>query len=99
MTLGHESHPQGTYTSTCRACRIGADLDRIAEVGRASDDVVVTTVPREPAFLAMARKYVSRAIWTESALRAMKVAADAGVSLREFMGMAEEATREVAGRK
>jgi hypothetical protein len=88
---GHEGHVPGAYSLLCRACRIGADIERIREIGE----------PRnlEPMDLREARAFISRFPWTEGQAEAMRRAVRAGMTLAKFVGFVEEARREVtAGR-
>jgi hypothetical protein len=87
---GHEGHVPGAYSLLCRACRIGADLQRIEEM--------VRPVPRDDAFVGHARCYLKRFPWTEGHVRALEMAANAGLSLRDVVSAVHEARAEVGRR-
>lgn len=89
MTMTH-AHPEGIYTAACRACRMRQDFAFIESVG-------VRAPARDVGFLTYVRSFVARHLWSRGQVRAVKLAADAGLSMREFSELVGAARAEVEG--
>ena len=88
-------HDHAVHSEDCRICRMGADLNRIRAIGQPENEP--DRRPLQPLAVNLAHAFVGRFIWTEGQVRAIRRAADARVSLREFLSWVDGSRREVGG--
>lgn len=88
--MAHEGHVQNEYRSECRACRMGEDFSFVRSV---------PPPPTRERLQRATRERVNRLMWNEGHTRAMREAATCGVTLQQFAEWAEDARRQVVGRR